>query len=43
QYFDKLDGKATAYICINKMCKPPTDDSNTILQYLNSSWGSSFN
>ena len=43
QYFDKLDGKAAAYICINKMCKPPTDDSNTILQYLNSSWGSSFN
>ncbi|KKM75620.1 hypothetical protein LCGC14_1388430 [marine sediment metagenome] len=41
QYFDKLDGKATAYVCINKMCKPPTNDRNTIIQYLNASWGSS--
>ncbi|HDZ17479.1 MAG TPA: thioredoxin domain-containing protein [archaeon] len=41
QYFDKLDGKATAYVCINKMCKPPTNDRNTIIQYLNASWDSS--
>ncbi len=41
QYFDKLDGKATAYICINKMCKPPTNDINKILLYLNASWSSS--
>ena len=41
QYFDKLNGKATAYICINKMCKPPTDDRNTILRYLNASWSTS--
>jgi len=36
QYFDKLDGKATAYVCINKTCKKPTNDVNKALEYLSS-------
>ncbi len=36
QYFDKLDGKATAYVCINKTCKVPTNDVNKALEYLSS-------
>ena len=35
QYFDKLDNKATAYVCINKTCKPPVNDSNKVLELLN--------
>ena len=34
QYFDKFDGKATAYVCINKICKTPTNDVNKALEYL---------
>ncbi len=36
QYFDKFDGKATAYVCINKTCKTPTNDVNKALEYLSS-------
>ncbi|GAH30990.1 unnamed protein product [marine sediment metagenome] len=36
QYFGKLDGKATAYVCINKSCKVPTNDVNKALEYLSS-------
>jgi len=36
QYFGKLDGKATAYVCIDKTCKVPTSDVNKALEYLNS-------
>ncbi|MHA2126940.1 MAG: thioredoxin domain-containing protein, partial [Promethearchaeota archaeon] len=38
QFFDNLDGKATAYVCINKTCKPPTHDVDKMLEYLESKW-----
>jgi len=38
QFFDDLEGKATAYVCINKTCKPPTHDLNLIIEYLNPTW-----
>ena len=34
QFFDKYEGKATAYVCINKTCKAPTNDINKALEYL---------
>ncbi|MEJ2294115.1 MAG: thioredoxin domain-containing protein, partial [Candidatus Lokiarchaeota archaeon] len=34
-YFDKYEGKATAYVCINKTCKPPTNDAKKMVEYLN--------
>ena len=36
QFFDKFEGKATAYVCINKTCKAPTNDINLALEYLSS-------
>jgi uncharacterized protein YyaL (SSP411 family) len=38
QFFDNLGGKATAYVCINKTCKPPTHDIKKMLEYLESKW-----
>jgi uncharacterized protein YyaL (SSP411 family) len=38
QFFDNLEGKATAYVCINKTCKPPTQDTVKMLEYLESKW-----
>ncbi|MFX1309835.1 MAG: thioredoxin domain-containing protein, partial [Promethearchaeota archaeon] len=38
QFFENLDGKATAYVCINKTCKPPTHDINKMLEDLNANW-----
>ena len=38
QFFYNLDGKATAYVCINKTCKPPTHDVVKMLEYLESKW-----
>ena len=40
QFFDNTEGKATAYVCINKTCKPPTHDISKMLYYLNSRWSS---
>ena len=34
QFFDKYEGKATAYVCINKTCKTPTNDITKALEYL---------
>ena len=34
-YFDKYEGKATAYVCINKTCKPPTNEAKKMVEYLN--------
>jgi hypothetical protein len=34
QFFDKYEGKATAYVCINKTCKAPTNDIDKALEYL---------
>jgi len=36
QFFDKYEGKATAYVCINKTCKTPTNDIKKALEYLSS-------
>ncbi|MHA2392349.1 MAG: thioredoxin domain-containing protein [Promethearchaeota archaeon] len=38
QFFDNLEGKATAYVCINKTCKPPTHEVGKMLEYLKSKW-----
>ncbi|MCK4369740.1 MAG: thioredoxin domain-containing protein [Candidatus Lokiarchaeota archaeon] len=38
EFFYNLDGKATAYICINKTCKPPTHDIHKTLEFLKSKW-----
>ncbi len=38
EYFDNLKGKATAYVCINKTCKPPTHDLNQMIEFLKSDW-----
>ncbi len=36
EWFDKIQEKATAYVCINKTCKPPTTDSMKMIEYLES-------
>ncbi|MBY8979306.1 MAG: thioredoxin domain-containing protein [Candidatus Lokiarchaeota archaeon] len=36
QFFDKYEGKATAFVCINKTCKAPTNDINIALESLSS-------
>jgi uncharacterized protein YyaL (SSP411 family) len=38
QFFTNLDKKATAYICINKICKPPTHDTTQALELLQAQW-----
>jgi len=38
QYFEKLNNKATAYVCINKTCKPPTNNPGKLLELLESKW-----
>ncbi len=38
QFFVKDEGKATAYICFNKTCKPPTQSIQKISEYLNGKW-----
>ena len=35
QFFVDYHGEATAYVCINKTCKSPTNDINQALEYLN--------
>ncbi|MHA2289160.1 MAG: thioredoxin domain-containing protein, partial [Promethearchaeota archaeon] len=34
QFFDKYKGKATAYVCINKTCKAPTNDIDMAIEHL---------
>ena len=36
EWFDKVENKAAAYVCINKTCKPPTIDRTKMLEYINS-------
>jgi len=36
QFFDKYEGKATAYVCIDKTCKAPTNDMNVAIEHLSS-------
>jgi len=38
EFFYNLDDKATAYVCINKTCKPPTHDIHKTLEFLKSKW-----
>ena len=38
EFFYNIEGKATAYVCINKTCKPPTHDIDKILELLKSKW-----
>ena len=38
EWFDKKNDKATAYVCINKTCKPPTTEPKQMLEYLNAEW-----
>lgn len=38
QFFDNLNGTATAYVCINKTCKPPTHDLNQMIEFLKPDW-----
>jgi len=35
QFFDKYEEKATAFVCINKTCKAPTNDIKQAIKYLN--------
>ncbi|MFX0075076.1 MAG: thioredoxin domain-containing protein [Candidatus Hermodarchaeota archaeon] len=37
KFFDKLDDKATAFVCINKTCKKPTNDIKQAIEYLKAS------
>ena len=37
-FFTKYHGKATGYVCFNKTCKPPSNDIETIFNYLNPVW-----
>ena len=32
--YEKIDGKATAYVCKNQTCMPPTNDIEKMLEYL---------
>ena len=34
-FFDKYLDKATAYVCVNKTCKPPTNEVEKMIEYLN--------
>ncbi len=38
EFFYNLDDKATAYVCINKTCKPPTHDINQTIEFLKPNW-----
>ena len=38
QFFDKFKEKATAYVCIDKTCKAPTNDIQKVLDYLQPEW-----
>ena len=35
EFFDKHLDKATAYVCVNKTCKPPTNEVDKMIEYLN--------
>lgn len=38
EFFYEYKDKTTAYVCISKTCKPPTNDLNKTLEYLRSKW-----
>jgi len=37
-WFDKINNKATAYVCVNKTCKPATTELEKMIEYLNPKW-----
>jgi hypothetical protein len=38
EWFDKVNNKATAFVCVNKTCKTPTNDPIKAIEYLSSNW-----
>ncbi|MFX1315605.1 MAG: thioredoxin domain-containing protein, partial [Promethearchaeota archaeon] len=38
EFFYNKNDKATAYVCINKTCRPPTQDINKAIEYLKTKW-----
>ena len=38
QFFEKFKEKPTAYVCINKTCKAPTNDLEKALGYMKPEW-----
>ena len=36
--YNKINQKATAYVCVGKSCKQPTNDVETMLEYIEPSW-----
>ena len=38
KYYEQVDGKTAAYICINQTCKPATNQINKMLEMLDSKW-----
>jgi uncharacterized protein YyaL (SSP411 family) len=43
QFFVKYKDQATAYVCINKTCKTPTNEIDRALEYLQSEWKNKMN
>jgi hypothetical protein len=37
-YFNKVNDKATAYVCVDKTCKKPTNEIEVMMDFLNSNW-----
>jgi hypothetical protein len=37
-FFEAQNNKATAYVCINKTCMPPTQDQKQVIKLLNPHW-----
>ncbi len=38
EWFEKIEGKSTAYVCINKTCKPPINNIEKVIKTLNPKW-----
>jgi uncharacterized protein YyaL (SSP411 family) len=38
KYYEQVDGKAAAYICINQTCKPATNQIDKMLELLEPKW-----
>jgi hypothetical protein len=38
EWFNPINDKATAYVCVNKTCKKPTNDHNQMVESLQATW-----
>ena len=38
KFYEKVNNKAAAYVCVNKTCKPATNDINKMLELLDAKW-----